>query len=276
MESTGKMGRTITYRSSASSEKDYADAVANQFVTSLNNYVEQSDDMYNLVGVDDDTKELLNESGMIELIKSNPVKGLTSVKFHTIGAGDPSKRNITLTYDRSSLLSGVTDKDVKKSLDKFDGSFTFELKDDAEIKGFPKAHEDAFYNMLLSSDNKEIKQTPTDENFGLKYSMYKDADGNIRFKAGYQKVVVDDKNIPSYTWVNYNGNGNYEENSGYEILPPNVTVQDFISSLRSGMLTQANVNSLTLEKTLDPQQQPDYAVKKQLEELQKRKKSIFN
>lgn len=276
MESTGKMGRTITYRSSASSEKDYADAVANQFVTSLNNYVEQSDDMYNLVGVDDDTKELLNKSGMIEHIISNPVKGLTSVKFHTIGAGDPSKRNITLTYDRSSLLADVTDKDVKKSLDNFNGSFTFELKDDAEIKGFPKAHEDAFYNMLLSSENKEIKQTPTDENFGLKYTMYKDVDGNIRFKAGYQKVVVDDKNIPSYTWVNYNGNGNYEENSGYEILPPNVTVQDFISSLRSGMLTQANVNSLTLEKTLDPQQQPDYAVKKQLEELQKRKKSIFN
>lgn len=275
MGSTGKMGRTITYRSSASSEKDYADAIATQFVTSLNNYVEQSDDMYNLVGIDNDTKELLNESGIIEVIKSNPVKGLTSVKFHTIGAGDPSKRNITLTYDKSSLLTDITDKNVKTSLDKFDGSFTFELKDDADIKGFPKAHDDAFYNMLLSSDNKEIKQTPTDENVGLKYSMYKDADGNIRFKAGVQKVVVDDKNIPSYTWVNYNGNGNYQENAGYEILPPNVTVQDFILSLREGMLTQANINSLTLEKTLDPEQSLDYGVKKQLEELQKRKKLIF-
>ena len=50
----------------------------------------------------------------------------------------------------------------------------FEIKSDANIEGFPNGSVGAFYDLLLSSDSKGIKNTDIDEKFGLKYELYKD------------------------------------------------------------------------------------------------------
>ena len=103
---------------------------------------------------------------------------------------------------------------------------------------------------------------------GLKYELYKDADNNIRFKAGYKLVTRDEKtNTASYDWVNYDKSSKYDDVGGFEILPPYTTVEDFIQTLRTNVITQATINSQLLQKTYDPKMQPDYAKKEILQKL---------
>jgi len=273
--STGQMGRVITFQSDPSKENDYADQLTFEFFNDLTNNVGKTGDKYNIINAGD-FKDDLNEK-IIPGIQSNPKKGLVSIQYHPIGAGDPTKRSVTFKYDREVLKANTEDKDLKKSLDDFNGEINFEIKDDASLKGFPKAYDGSFYDFLLSNTGKVLSQENVDENYGLKYNLFKNPDGSISYNAGIKVVTVDPKtNTPSYSWVNYNNVAEPFQDNGYSTLPPGFTVEDFISSLRTGMIEQNKQNSLRLEKALDPVQQPNYGTKQTLETLHKEFETTFN
>jgi hypothetical protein len=273
--STGQMGRVITFQSDPSKENDYADQLTFEFFNDLTNNVGRTGDEYNIINAGDFKDDLTKK--IIPGIQSNPKKGLVSIQYHPIGAGDPTKRSVTFKYDREILKANTEDKDLKKSLDKFNGEINFEIKDDASLKGFPKAYDGSFYDFLLSKTGKVLSQENVDENYGLKYNLFKNPDGSISYNAGIKIVTVDPKtNTPSYSWVNYNNVAEPFQDNGYSTLPPGFTVEDFISSLRTGMIEQNKQNSLRLEKALDPVQQPDYGTKQTLETLHKEFETTFN
>ena len=273
--STGQMGRVITFQSDPSKENDYADQLTFEFFNDLNNNVGQTGDKYNIINAGD-FKDDLNEK-IIPGIQSNPKKGLVSIQYHPIGAGDPTKRSVTFKYDREILKANTEDKDLKKSLDEFNGEIHFEIKDDASLKGFPKAYDGSFYDFLLGKTGKVLSQENVDEKYGLKYNLFKNPDGTISYNAGIKVVTVNpETNTPSYSWVNYNNVAEPFQDNGYSTLPPGFTVEDFISSLRTGMIEQNKQNSLKLAKTLDPVQQPNYSTKQTLEALTKEFDKTFN
>lgn len=273
--STGQMGRVITFQSDPSKENDYADQLTFEFFNDLNNNVGQTGDKYNIINAGD-FKDDLNEK-IIPGIQSNPKKGLVSIQYHPIGAGDPTKRSVTFKYDTQILKANTEDKDLKKSLDEFNGEIHFEIKDDASLKGFPKAYDGSFYDFLLGKTGKVLSQENVDEKYGLKYNLFKNPDGTISYNAGIKVVTVNpETNTPSYSWVNYNNVAEPFQDNGYSTLPPGFTVEDFISSLRTGMIEQNKQNSLKLAKTLDPVQQPNYSTKQTLEALTKEFEKTFN
>jgi hypothetical protein len=230
---TGEMGRTITWTSSTKSETDFADKIGINIGQNLDLYMIQKDDGYNIINANKDLSKILN-SDVIPQIKSNPVNGLTAVKYDPIGKVDPSKRNITLSYDKKILLGG--DEKTREKYKDWDGSVTFEIKSDAEIPGLPRAASGSFYDLLLSSSSKGMKQTSVDEKFGLKYEFFKDQNNQIQYRAGYKDVVQDPTTkILSYVWKNQDGSA-YNETGGFSILPSHVTVEDVINNLRNTML----------------------------------------
>jgi hypothetical protein len=271
-EETGKMGKTITYMSSPTDRTDYADRIAQQVFTNINNIVDIEDDKYVIVGYDEDQQDKLQK--LITKIVSDPAAGLTSLKYHNMGSPDPTKRNITFTYNKDELLKNIDKKDRSK-YDFFNGEITFQLRNEAMVPGMPNPYQDHFYSLLLS--NGTVKSSKTDEDFGLKYEIYKDiTTGNIKFKAGYKIVQQDPtNNVLTYNWKDYTGNTNYDETSFVD-MPNTVTVEDFIDALRKGVNTQSYENSTILKRTYTPVQDLNYAQKQLRDKLDKEYNSVFN
>jgi hypothetical protein len=271
-EETGKMGKTITYMSSPNDRTDYADRIAQQVFTNINNIVDIEDDKYVIVGYDEDQQDKLQK--LITKIVSDPAAGLTSLKYHNMGSPDPTKRNITFTYNKDELLKNIDKKDRSK-YDFFNGEITFQLRNEAMVPGMPNPYQDHFYSLLLS--NGTVKSSKTDEDFGLKYEIYKDiTTGNIKFKAGYKIVQQDPtNNVLTYNWKDYTGNTNYDETSFVD-MPNTVTVEDFIDALRKGVNTQSYENSTILKRTYTPVQDLNYAQKQLRDKLDKEYNSVFN
>ena len=274
-ERTGKQGRVITYNSLPDKENDLADKYVTSFVQNIDSHVIRKDDKYSIINNNKDIKELLNED-VINDIKSNPVKGLVAINFYPIGIGDnPGKRNVKLSYDKSKLLG--SDKATKTKYNDWDGSVVFEIKSDANIEGFPNGSVGAFYDLLLSSDSKGIKNTDIDEKFGLKYELYKDQNNQIQYRAGYKKLIQDPNTKQySYIWKNWDGNGTYSDTRGFTPLPSNVTVDDLIDRLRSGKLTVSEQDDVKLETQYKQVTQPDIAKQARIDELMKRRNNLIN
>jgi hypothetical protein len=277
-ERTGQMGRTITWTSSIRSDKDVADRLTNDFLQNIKGNVIQIDDNYSVINASEDLAEKLNSDVIPEII-SNPTKGLTAFKYNPIGSVDPSKRNITLVYDQTVLL-GKDAKDLKKL--GWDGSVTFEIRSDAELPGLPKVASGSFYDMLLSGNTKGIKQTKVDEDFGLKYEMYKDQNNQIQYKIGYQDIVVDkETNVLSYVWKSFdlaeNKTGPYSENGGFSVLPSNVTIEDVIERARQVMYSSIIPNNNTTIQKHYPSTPPvSITDQKTIDELNKSNNNILN
>jgi hypothetical protein len=277
-ERTGQMGRTITWTSSIRSDKDVADRLTNDFLQNIKNNVIQTDDNYSVINASEDLAKKLNSDVIPEII-SNPTKGLTAFKYNPIGSVDPSKRNITLVYDQTVLL-GKDAKDLKKL--GWDGSVTFEIRSDAELPGLPKVASGSFYDMLLSGNTKGIKQTKVDEDFGLKYEMYKDQNNQIQYKIGYQDIVVDkETNVLSYVWKSFNlaenKTGPYSENGGFSVLPSNVTIEDVIERARQVMYSSIIPNNNTTIQKHYPSTPPvSITDQKTIDELNKSNNNILN
>jgi hypothetical protein len=265
---TGEMGRTITYISSTKTEKDRADKYAINFAQNINANVIRTDDKYNILhsSNDDDLIEKLN-SDVVNQIISTPTKGLNAISFDPIGKRDPGKRNVTLKYDKAMLLG----KDAK-DYGNWDGLITFEIEPDAIIEGFPSAEAGAYYDLLLNSNSKGIKQTDVDEEIGLKFAFYKDQDNQIRYNVGFQKVVVDKETKKlSYVWVDARDGSEYNENGGFTILPNNVTIEDVLDNLRNSMLEQYQINSTLEQKNSENQKKtPSISTQTIIDEQQKR------
>jgi hypothetical protein len=277
-ERTGQMGRTITWTSSIRSDKDVADKLTNDFLQNIKGNVIQIDDNYSVINASEDLAEKLNSDVIPEII-SNPTKGLTAFKYNPIGSVDPSKRNITLVYDQTVLLG----KDAKKLKNLgWDGSVTFEIRSDAELPGLPKVASGSFYDMLLSGNTKGIKQTKVDEDFGLKYEMYKDQNNQIQYKIGYQDIVVDkETNVLSYVWKSFNlaenKTGPYSENGGFSVLPSNVTIEDVIERARQVMYSSIIPNNNTTIQKHYPSTPPvSITDQKTIDELNKSNNNILN
>jgi hypothetical protein len=249
LDRTGEMGRTLTWTSSTKSEKDHADKLANDIGQNLNSYMIQTGGAFNIITADTDLAESLN-SGVISQIKSTPIKGLTAVKYNPIGSRDPSKRNITLVYDQEMLL-GANAKDYKG----WDGNITFEVRSDAVIPGLPTAEGGSYYDLQLSVNPKGITQTSVDEQVGLKYEVYKDQDGKIKFKVGYQTILetVDNKGakVLSYIWkdgTDPSGSTAYSETGGFKFLPTHKTIEETIDELRQLAITVRQQTDTKLQK----------------------------
>ena len=259
LDSTGEMGRTMTWTSSTKNDKDYADKLANDIGQNLNSYMIQTGDAFNIITADDkNLAESLN-SDIIPEIRSNPAKGLTAVKYNPIGSRDPSKRNITLVYDTETIIGkDAKNKEKYKNKDgtNWDGSITFEVKSDAQIPGLPTAEGGSYYDLQLSVNPKGIIQTKVDEQFGLKYEVYKDQDGQIKFKVGYQTILesVNDKGekVLSYIWkdgTDPSGSTNYSESGGFKFLPKHKTIEETIEELRQLAITVRQQFDTKLQKT---------------------------
>ena len=278
-ERTGKQGRKITYNSLPDKENDLADKYANSFFQNIDANVIRKDDKYVIVNGTDDMKKLLNEEAVNTMI-SNPSKGLTSMKFYPIGMGaDPSKRNVELVYDVTKLLG--SDKETTEKYKGWDGRVVFEVRSDAaNIEGFPNGSTGAFYDLLLSSDSKGIKNTEIDERFGLKYEFYKDQNDQIQYRAGYKTIVetVDDKGVKqlSSVWRNYDGDGLYTDTRGFVPLPSNITVDDLIDQLRSGKLTVSTQDDIKMETEYKQKTQPNMAKQARIAELTKQRNNLIN
>ena len=278
-ERTGKQGRVITYNSLPDKENDLADKYANSFLQNIDANVIREDDKYVIVNGDNNLKKLINEDVVNDMI-SNPMKGLTSMKFYPIGMGDdPSKRNVELVYDKTKLLG--SDKATKEKYNSWDGRVVFKIRSDAtNIEGFPNGSTGAFYDLLLSSDSKGIKNTEIDEKFGLKYEFYKDQNNQIQYRAGYKTIIetVNDKGVKQFSsvWKNYDGNGLYTDTRGFVPLPSNVTVDDLIDQLRSGKLTVSTQDDIKMETAYKQTTQADVAQQARLEELTKRRNKLIN
>lgn len=271
-EQTGKMGRSIVYSSDPSKREDYADVLATQFFSNINSNVVIEDDEYKIINSDKNLAKNLQK--IVRNIISDPASGLTGVSFNPIGIPDPSKRNITLTYSKADVLK-LIDKNKRSDYADWDGTLTFEIRDDANVVGFPTAEADAFYNLLLT--NGSVKQSVEEEKFGLKYDFYRDQNNQIKFRAGYKKVFQDEQTGKlTYIWNNYNGNGIYTDNGGYETLPGFVTIDDFLNSLKSGMMKQMSQNDLATQKASAQQPTLDYSTKSKKEELDKMFLNVFN
>jgi hypothetical protein len=229
-------------------------------------------DNYVIVGYNTNQQDKLQD--LIKKIVSDPAAGLTSLKYHNMGSIDPTKRNITFTYNKDKLLKNIKESD-RSDYNFFNGEITFQLRNEAMVPGMPNPYQDHFYSLLLS--NGTVKSSKTDEDFGLKYEIYKDiTTGNIKFKAGYKIVQQDStNNVLTYNWKDYTGNTNYDETSFVD-MPNTVTVEDFIDALRKGVTTQSYENSTILKRTYTPVQDLNYAQKQLRDKLDKEYNSVFN
>jgi hypothetical protein len=275
-ERTGKQGRVITYNSLPDKENDLADKYANSFLQNIDANVIREKDKYVIVNGTNDMKELLNEEAVNTMI-SNPMKGLTSMKFYPIGMGDdPSKRNVELVYDISKLLG--SDQKTREKYKNWDGRVVFKIRSDANIEGFPNGSTGAFYDLLLDSDSQGIKNTEIDEKFGLKYEFYKDQNNQIQYRAGYKTIIetVDSKGakVLSSVWKNYDGNGLYTDSRGFVPLPSNTTVDDLIDTLRSGKLTVSIQDDIKTEEYYKQTTQPNLAKQTRIAELTKERNNL--
>jgi hypothetical protein len=275
-ERTGKQGRVITYNSLPDKENDLADKYANSFLQNIDANVIREKDKYVIVNGTNDMKELLNEEAVNTMI-SNPMKGLTSMKFYPIGMGDdPSKRNVELVYDISKLLG--SDQKTREKYKNWDGRVVFKIRSDANIEGFPNGSTGAFYDLLLDSNSQGIKNTEIDEKFGLKYEFYKDQNNQIQYRAGYKTIIetVDSKGakVLSSVWKNYDGNGLYTDSRGFVPLPSNITVDDLIDTLRSGKLTVSIQDDIKTEEYYKQTTQPNLAKQTRIAELTKERNNL--
>ena len=246
---TGKMGYVLTFNS-PDTDKALADKYARDFMVNYTTKITYEDDLPKIIGyTDKDDIKLINDI-VLTKVNSSVVGGLTSMSLYPIGAGDPTKRNIKLKYDINSL--GLSAEEKKQLQDiHFDGDLWLELRDDANVQGFPK-NVLAYYNILTSSNrNKVYEQTPEEAKAGLYYRFYKDQNNRVYFNAGQevarQVATSNNSKDVSYQIINAvpgaTANEQMYNSESFTPLPDGFTIDDMLETLKNSYISRFNLNS---------------------------------